>query len=427
MNPEIAIETLLREQHATGILPPCVVAVSGGMDSTVLLVAAKNAGVPIIAAHINYGLRKAESDDNQLFCEQLCASFNIPLYISKLSQQQTEELESGNVQIAAREIRYRYLEEVRRENGCEFILTAHHFDDQVETVIYRLLRGSGLKTLYGIRAQNKRVLRPFLHLKKDELLTYAAQQELSWSTDSSNSSNDYDRNKIRNRLLPLLYELIPHQDNGIKRSLQVINTESEIINEWLITKEREWIVKEDEKYYLQEACLQAGEKGEYFLCHFLAPFGFSSAQSKLIPMLLTAENNKAVSNSNYRIIRRNNQFVLEPKVRKLQNRLIITDLVPIDSVDLTDKNSGWMDANKIEGDLYVGYCSEGCRMEPLGLRGSKLVSDILNEMKIPQDRRSDYPLLFDNLGVVWIPGYRIADRVKIVEGVTTTVIRAFQT
>ena len=143
---ELAITALLGKYSSSGIKSSCVVAISGGVDSTVLLVAAKSAGVPIVAAHVNYGLRNTESNENQEFCEELCARLQVPLYTMRLTPEQIEELKTDNRQNAARKIRYDFLEQVRRENGCEFILTAHNFDDQVETVIYRLLRGWGLKT-----------------------------------------------------------------------------------------------------------------------------------------------------------------------------------------------------------------------------------------------------------------------------------------
>jgi len=424
VNPEIAITRSLNKQFPSGTFPPCVVAVSGGVDSTVLLIAAKNAGVPVIAAHVNYGLRDSESDDNQQFCENICSQLQIPLYTLALTAQQTAELKSDNIQKAARNIRYDFLERVRRENGCEFILTGHHFDDQVETVLYRMLRGLGLKTLHGIRHRNGAILRPFLHLSKEELIAYAQLHEIEWSPDSSNQFDDYDRNKIRNRLLPVLYEVLPHQQNGLKRSLQIINTESEIIEDWLTAKESEWIEKRDNVTVIKESCLRSGERGVYFLSHYLAPLGFSFAQCELIRELIDSENNKCVNNTNYRIVKRNNELIIERINAALPELQIRTERVTLNTVDLSDKNSGWMDATKIAGELYVGHFSEGCRMEPYGLKGSKLVSDIFNEIKIPQHSRADYPVLFDQKGIVWIPGYRIADRVKI-DPDTTVVIRAY--
>jgi tRNA(Ile)-lysidine synthase len=425
VNPELAITTLLGKYSPSGIKSPCVVGISGGVDSTVLLVAAESAGVPIIAAHVNYGLRNSESNENQQFCEELCARLQVPLYTMRLLPEQIEELKTDNIQNAARKIRYDFLEQVRRENGCEFILTAHHFDDQVETVIYRLLRGWGLKTLHGIRSVHGKILRPLLHLEKKDLIEYANQHKLNWSSDSSNHTDDYDRNKIRNQLLPLLYEVVPHQHHGLKRGVQIISTESEIIEEWLREREQEWIEKRHDVYIIKEACLTGGEKGVYFLSHFLAPFGFSFAQCELIPKLIDAENNKSVMSTIYRVVKRNNELIIEPISTSQQVVQIRTEQVQIHEVDLTNVQSGWMDATKISGELHVKNLSEGCRMEPYGLKGSKLVSDILNEMKIPQQNRANYPLLFDQRGVVWIPGYRIAERVKIDRDVTTVVIRAY--
>jgi len=425
VNPELAITTLLQRQSTSGIKSPCVAAISGGVDSTVLLVAARNAGVPIIAAHVNYGLRNSESDENQLFCEELCARLQVPLYTRRLSPEQIEELKTANIQNAARKIRFDFLEQVRHENACEFILTAHHFDDQVETVIYRLLRGWGLKTLHGIRSVHGKILRPFLQLEKKELIEYANEHKLNWSSDSSNRTDDYDRNKIRNRLLPVLYEVLPHQHHGLKRGLQIISTESEIIEDWLREREQEWIEKRHDVYIINDACLRSGEKGVYFLSHFLAPMGFSFAQCELLPKLIDAENNKAVMSTSYRVVKRNNEFIIEPISTSQQVVQIRTEQMQIHEVDLTDVQSGWMDATKISGELHVGNLSEGCRMEPYGLKGSKLVSDIFNEMKIPQQNRANYPVLFDRRGVVWIPGYRIAERVKIDRDVTTVVIKAY--
>jgi tRNA(Ile)-lysidine synthase len=145
----------------------------------------------------------------------------------------------------------------------------------------------------------------------------------------------------------------------------------------------------------------------------------------LIPKLIDAENNKSVMSTIYRVVKRNNELIIEPISTSQQVVQIRTEQVQIHEVDLTNVQSGWMDATKISGELHVKNLSEGCRMEPYGLKGSKLVSDILNEMKIPQQNRANYPLLFDQRGVVWIPGYRIAERVKIDRDVTTVVIRAY--
>ena len=192
-----------------------VIGVSGGMDSCVLLHAVHCLNIPCVVAHVNYSMRGKESDDDASFVEQLAISYGFPFVLREVNGKALKS--SGNFQNIARQTRYDFFQKVAKDHNAQWIATAHHLDDQAETILLKLLSGSTIKGLAGMALKEGNHCRPLLHIPRTDLHAYAEQHSLSWREDASNSSLEYDRNHLRNEILPSLHERHPRWLNGLAR------------------------------------------------------------------------------------------------------------------------------------------------------------------------------------------------------------------
>ena len=210
-----------------------VLALSGGIDSMVLCELLLDAEVDFSVAHCNFQLRGSDSDEDEKFVEEKARSLNLEVHLKKFETQDYAHQHGLSLQLAARELRYHWFDEILDKTHSDYLITAHHADDNLETFLINLSRGSGLKGLTGIPGRNGRVRRPLLPFQREQIEAYATQNNIAWREDSSNAQNKYLRNRIRNELVPLMKETIPNLSTGFRSTLEHLKESQFILDDRL--------------------------------------------------------------------------------------------------------------------------------------------------------------------------------------------------
>jgi tRNA(Ile)-lysidine synthase len=263
-----------------------IVALSGGADSVALLLLLKNGGFNIHAAHCNFHLRGEESDRDEAFCEQLCADENIPFHRAHFDTREYADLHKVSIEMAARELRYRWFEQLRQDIGAAGICVAHHRDDSVETVLLNLVRGTGLRGLTGIQPRNGHILRPLLCVSRAEIEAFLAEKGQKYVTDSTNLETDVQRNVVRLEVLPLLRKLNPAVVENIQRTAENLAEAQQVLNTI--------VANIDNVKTLELSELDKYGSSEYLVFEWLKKYGFNGDQ---VRQILDAETGRIVSSA----------------------------------------------------------------------------------------------------------------------------------
>jgi tRNA(Ile)-lysidine synthase len=378
------------------------IACSGGSDSMTLLHLFHKLNKNVSAVHINYLLRGDDSEKDQEFVEATCKELGIPCHVKRVDLNRYLDEAGGNLQEQARKVRYSYFEtfKVKRDH---FIVLGHHSDDQVETFFLNLARGGGILGLSAMLPEHDQYLRPLLHYSKEEILEYAQKNNIKWREDSSNAKSDYNRNKLRNVILPELENEIPSLKESVltlvdafqstQRELE--NTVKELARK--VEAERQLFVNEYEKL------------DEFERIELLRQLDLSPTVADELNKLIHAEKGRKIHLHDSRfqmIIREMDHFYFGENEPILILPAILKTTV--DELPSTfSKDEVYLDPAKIRGELAVRTWRIGDRMKPVGLNGSKLISDILTDAKVPHSVRSRQLVLTDDEKILWCVGFAI--------------------
>lgn len=395
-----------------------IVALSGGADSVALLLFLDEMGYQVHAAHCNFHLRGAESDRDEAFCESLCLQKNIPFHRIHFDTLTYAETHHVSVEMAARELRYGYFEQLRKDIGASGICVAHHRDDSVETVLMNLIRGTGLRGLTGIQPRNGVVLRPLLCVSRQEIEHFLHERGQKYVTDSTNLVADVLRNKLRLQIIPLLQTLNPAAIDNILRSTEHL-AEAQLVLDSIIYK-----LKDVKQLYFSK--LEEFGSREYALYEWAKQYGFNGPQVK---DMLTAETGSVFSSSmGYDLLVDRDSYLVEPilkpykEVRIPEEGTYILDEITKIKVRkcpaYVSKNPSvaTLDAQKVAFPLTVRRVEEGDRMQPYGMRGSKLLSDLMTDCKLSLFDKRRQLVVVDAQGVViWAVGLRVSQQVAVTD------------
>ena len=400
-----------------------VIALSGGADSVALLLLLHEAGYRIEAAHCNFHLRGEESDRDETFCEQLCLNRNIPFHRAHFDTQTYAELHKVSIEMAARELRYKWFEQLRNDLRAAGICVAHHRDDAVETVLLNLVRGTGLRGLCGIQPRNGYILRPLLCVSREEIEVFLAKRGQEYVTDSTNLEADVQRNKVRLQVLPLLKTLNPAVVENIQRTAEnLIGAQAALDAVFLHNKNYNAMILSD-----YNDCASR----EYAAYEWAKDFGFNGSQ---IRQILEAETGKIItSSSGYDILRDRDRLLVEPSLKPMKPLRI-----PEEGTYIFNENSRFsvkkqavyisktpdiatLDAAQVVFPLIIRRVEEGDWMIPYGMKGRKLLSDLMTDRKMTVFEKRRQLVVADAQGViVWVAGLRVDARVAV--GNTTTEV-----
>jgi tRNA(ile)-lysidine synthetase len=418
-----------------------LVALSGGADSVALLLVLKRLGYNVEAAHCNFHLRGEESDRDEDFCKDLCRELDIKLHLAHFDTQANASLHGISIEMAARNLRYNYFEALLKDIDASAVCVAHHKDDSAETLLLNLIRGTGVEGLTGIKSKNNRIVRPFLCVRRNEIINYLEQQNQSFVTDSSNLVNDVQRNKIRLDVMPLLQTINPSVVEHLNQTGEYVEDATAILNTTLEQMyDRVVLLKTEEQTIVDIERLEKEQSSNYLLWYILKNYGFNAAPIKQISSGLKISVGRVWESATHALTINNNKIIVEPLFTcdTKEYRLIEEGLYHLNSklsIEIkkesysSDKGFSkdpkyiWIDADKVAFPLFIRLIKEGDRMIPLGMKGSKLISDMLTDSKVSYfDRQRQYVLLNNEQQIIWLLGHRIDDRYKITSS-TKTVLK----
>lgn len=406
-----------------------LVACSGGIDSTVLVHALFSSGFKIQVAHVNYKLRGAESDENQHFVTEMCSSLKIPLHVIAFDTKTILDSQNINLQELARDLRYNWFKELLEKHQLDYVATAHHAEDQAETILHHFIRGSGLKGLSGIAHKKDQIIRPLLSFKKDEIIKICLTQQWNYSGDSSNEKNDYTRNFIRNQIMPLLRVINP----GITETL---NNHGELYHkmnafvQWSAQKcLQDLKVQEDEfstDLNINDLITIPGY--QTILYEFLRPAGFNNDQIQQVSsavvthkrgFLLQSETHKIlVDRSTLKLSLMDTETNKDKILWETHHeRLTLPDGTIINKSsaypeNIPEKNRINVDIQWRTKKLYFRHWKHGDIFYPAGMNGQrKKVSDYFIDSKLNRFEKNRVWLLVNEMDeIIWISGMRADHR-----------------
>lgn len=392
-----------------------LVALSGGADSVALLRVLYALGYRCECAHCNFHLRGEESNRDEAFVQQLCQKFDIPLHITHFETTDYAQAHRISIEMAARELRYEWFENLRQEIGASVIAVAHHRDDSVETFLLNLIRGTGINGLKGIASKNGYVVRPLLQESRENILDYLQHLNQEYVTDSTNLQDEYMRNKIRLNLLPLMREMNPSVSESIAATAERLADAALIYN-----KERESAllrVMKNGKKEISISALCAEEAPQSLLFEWLHPYGFNSSQVKDIFLSLSSQSGKRFFSSEWEVLRDRDSLILHPLGGEEAETIprLTYEIVDItsDFVVPRDKHVACLDADKVALPLTVRKWQAGDKFTPFGMKGRKNVSDYLTDRKFTLIQKGRQYVACQGEKIVWLIGERIDNAYRI--------------
>ncbi len=416
-----------------------IVAVSGGIDSCVLLFLLFELDFNCVVAHCNFSLRNEESDNDEDFVNELAKKYNFDFETKKFDTTLFAEESGISIQMAARELRYNFFEEIRQKHNCKIIATAHHADDNIETLFINLIRGTGLKGLSGIPVKTERIVRPLLFATRNEINAFAKRNNIKWREDSSNQSVKYMRNKIRHNLLPMIEEIKPGFSKQILRNIEHFSETGNLLKRILNEKIEEITFNSDNKLFIDISELLKSESGKTILYEIIAPYGFNPKQINKIWSTINGESGKVFYSKNYCLNKDRDKIIISQIHTSNTKRKYYIDEIQewiSEPVEMSINYLSWessmaisknnnivmLDADNIEFPLIIRCWEHGDYFKPIGMQGFKKLSDFFIDNKISKVDKENIWIIESANRIVWVIGHRIDDRFKI-SGSTKSVIK----
>lgn len=403
---------------------PLLLAVSGGVDSMVMLYLAQHSSLEcgLAVAHVNFSLRPGDCDRDEELVRTTCAKAGIPFFTKKFDTLEYAATTGVSLEMAARELRYGWFPELMQEHGYGRLLVAHNQNDAAETLMLNMLRGTGLRGLGGIRAVNGAIVRPMLGFSRSQIEAFAREKGIAWREDVTNGDTAIVRNRIRHNVFPEFEKINPSFLNTFSQEMERFAQASEILDEMFESKRAALCSKRYGAVCISIEALAAEPHRDYWMYRLMEPYGFTSSQIADALEAIGAQSGKVFCSAGYKMIRDREFFKIYP-----------LEEAPIPSVDVTvfDRPEGfdprlhpdnvlYADADTLCLPLRVRPWSRADRFHPLGMRGSRLVSDFFSDMKLDleQKRRAGIVCFKDSTGehivaITGIPSPRIDDRHKI--------------
>ena len=411
-----------------------LLATSGGIDSMVMLHLFQQLESQIAIAHCNFQLRGIESFEDQKFIQDYADANAVPVYITQFDTTTFAEDYKLSTQVAARELRYNWFYELLETEEYDYILTAHHADDNLETFLINLSRGTGLDGLTGIPDQNENVVRPLLAFSQQEIEEYAKLNNIQWREDSSNASDKYVRNKIRHHLVPLLKELNPNFISSFQKTQNYLQEAKDMVDDAAIMVYQQVATQEDENISFDLIKLKKLPNYKSYLYQWLNEFRFTAWND--IYDLVESQSGKYVLSSEYRLLKDRETLILSPVDFSVDKQEYFIDanhtvvnvplnitFSPVADRTIVSNKTIFVDSNKLQYPLLLRRWNEGDQFQPFGMDGkSKKISKFFKDEKLSLLEKENTWLLCSNNRIVWIVGHRQDERFKI-ENTTKNILK----
>lgn len=405
-----------------------LLAVSGGLDSVTMVHLCSQAGFSIALAHCNFRLRGEASDADEQFTRDLAIRYNVPFYVKGFQTRDYAESHKLSVQMAARELRYNWFSEVIKSEGYRYLLTAHHADDNLETFLINLSRGTGLDGLTGIPGVNGNIVRPLLPFSREEIAEYAKAQGLTWREDESNADTKYLRNKIRHEVIPGLKSLHPGFIDQFNTTLSYLQGNSAMVAAHVMEIRAAIFVKEGDLIKVALASLKNLRPLNAYLYELFHSYGFKEWND--VEQLLSGQSGKYVISATHRMFRDRDFLILErlqsepdlPREYVIRQEKgyfkgpVALNFERVNEMIHTGKDIIYVDGGKLSYPLKLRKRNPGDRFEPFGLQGTKKLSKFFKDEKYSLARKERQWLLCDAQDrIVWVIGKRADNRFRVDE------------
>ncbi|MFN0031884.1 MAG: tRNA lysidine(34) synthetase TilS [Flavobacteriales bacterium] len=426
MNLEFTQNTLACLQ-AEGSLH--IAAVSGGLDSMVLCHLLQSLGVQFHVAHVNYGLRGDESDGDEKLVRTFADANNITMHVLKPDTLAEAQSNGQGIQEFAREVRYTWFEKLRAEAGAKFIITAHHKNDQAETIIHQFVRGGSLAALRGMKAVSGNLIRPLLSFSKEEITAYAKHHHVNWRDDSSNQKTEYTRNYIRHEVMPVLQKINPALTTSLADRSALFAELETITNEWLAKECNEHTKSSHEQLQFSIEWIRHHNTPNAVWWHLLSQYNFSASQTQEAMTLCNSNSGKQLHSHTHTLLRDREFFYITSKKETARTSVQIQsapfhliepiniwgDLITKPAALVTEQNTVLLDASLIAWPMELRTWQQGDVFVPLGMKGRQKVSDYLVNNKVPLHEKEKVLVLTSGNEIVWLVDHRAADPFRVTE------------
>lgn len=416
-----------------------LLAVSGGRDSVLMAHLFKKAGYHFAIAHCNFGLRAGESQRDEHFVRTLASVLEVPFFRTKFDTKLYAREHKISTQMAARELRYAWFEEIRVVQGFDWLAVAHHQDDAIETVLLNLVRGTGIAGLHGILPKRDFLIRPLLFLSRKEIDETVAVHHLEFVEDSSNLSSTYARNKIRLDVIPRLKEINPNLEDTFERNIRRFADTELVLQQVVSQLKRDLFEERNHHMYVAIDKVRALQPQRLLLFELLKKFHFTEAVCLELAQSLHKQSGTSFYSVSHRITINRNELVIsrvstgqeqQVMLHSTDHRIQTGDqwLEVSYADDLAyEKNrfKAYVDLDKLIFPLVVRTWQDGDRFMPLGMKQYKNISDFFVDLKIPLPEKQLVPILVNGNGeIVWVIGLRQDNRYKVTT--TTKKVAIFE-
>lgn len=412
------------EQIGVSAGDPILLAVSGGLDSMVMLHLFIKCDRKIAVAHANFQLRAHESDEDEKFVEQWCQTYQLPFFNRRFNTNNYATARKISIQMAARELRYDWFQDLLNDQ-FKFVATAHHLNDSLETTILNLSRGMGLEGLTGIAARSGHRIRPLLFATRAEIENYAAIHQIAWREDHSNSTDAYQRNFIRHQIIPRLKIINPSLEETFRLSSQRMSEEVQILKQEFETWAQASVLTEGRFIKIRKAALLPSH-GTIRLDQLLRPYGFNYSQCQDIMAGVQGPVGKYVMSGSHKLTIDREFLILTQletdwRETTISSKEQVTSLGPWKMTidwegqpgDHTDPNQVWVDSSRLQFPLCWRKWRPGDSFVPLGMNNRKKISDFLIDKKISGGEKDAVTVLESAGEIVWVVGLRLDNRFKL--------------
>ena len=418
------------EKHINNNLPflfkgKLLIAISGGLDSVALTNLCHKLNLDIHLAHCNFNLRGSESDADEDFVLALAKELELEVFIESFDTEKYAEENRLSIQMAARELRYNWFHELAEQLEFDYILTAHHADDNLETFLINLSRGTGLEGLSGIPETNNNIVRPLLPFSREEILKHAEDNNLKWREDSSNASTKYVRNKIRHDIIPVLKDLNPQLLKNFNKTQSHLKDSQSIIEDALVRVQKKIIKIEGTHILIDIKKTKKLSNPKTYLYELIKDFGFTEFND--VFNLLKAQSGKQVLSDTHRLIRDRDYLILtklnsdinnyEVHISKNESEVTLSSgklsINKVNDVSSTNHSSIFVDKDLLKYPLTVRKWEKGDYFYPFGMTGKKKLSKFFKDEKWSLPEKEEALLLISDNKLVWILNNRMDDRFKV--------------
>jgi tRNA(Ile)-lysidine synthase len=417
-----------------------LLALSGGLDSVVLLHLLHSRQYRLEAAHCNFKLRGAESDEDENFVIDYCDKLGVELHLKSFDTKGYAHRNKLSIQIAARQLRYSWFQELMTEFDFDKLAVAHHFDDNLETLFINLLRGSGLQGVKGIPIKNGYIIRPLLEVPRHSIQEYAKAHSLDFRMDSSNSSTKYLRNKIRHKLMPVLMGITTNTENTLTKSMSFLADDNDIFNRLIDEKRADIFEYRNNDIYIQHSKLLELKPLKSWIYRLLYIFNFNRYSSDdIAEALFKKQSGKVFFSETHRLVNDRDFFIVNKLHASEENEEVIIAksckeiLRPLhltfetitnnrDFIIVKENTSAYFDIDKLNFPLRLRNWRKSDRFKPFGMKGTKLLSDFFIDNKLSLPEKEKARVLLSGEKIIWIVGMRAADSFKV-SAKTRTILK----